>query len=112
MQREFKVGDHLRIRKWEDMEAEFGINQFGDIPCEAMFTRYMRDLCGMEFHVDRKNNYNKYFDYIHKIFSDWSISGDMLEYADEQDADADADISFPGDPFSMILSEEEVASHG
>lgn len=28
---EFKVGDRVRIRQWEDMEKEFGTDLFGDI---------------------------------------------------------------------------------
>lgn len=111
MQREFKVGDHLRIRQWEDMEAEFGLNRSGDIPCEATFTQYMRKLCGREFHVDSKIH-SRYFDDTHKIFSNWHISGDMLEYADEQDAGADAGISFPGDPFSTLFPAAEAVSYG
>ena len=30
-QSDIKVGDVLRIRQWEDMEAEFGVNELGDI---------------------------------------------------------------------------------
>ena len=27
MKHEFKVGDRVRIRQWDDMEKEFGINE-------------------------------------------------------------------------------------
>lgn len=29
-----KVGDVVRIRSWEDMEAEFGVDEDGNIPCK------------------------------------------------------------------------------
>lgn len=29
----FKVGDKVRIRSWEDMEKEFGVDSDGDIKC-------------------------------------------------------------------------------
>jgi len=44
----FKVGDRVRIRQWDDMEREFGLDPDGDIDCRPCFSRYMRDegLCG------------------------------------------------------------------
>lgn len=46
--RKFKVGDRVRIRDWDDMEREFGLNAFGVIQCENLFTPGMRCLCGRE----------------------------------------------------------------
>ena len=43
---EFKVGDRVRIRQWDDMEKEFGLNEFGSIDCEYMFTKDMKEFCG------------------------------------------------------------------
>lgn len=44
----FKVGDRVRIRQWDDMEREFGLDSDGDIDCRPYFTQLMRDdgLCG------------------------------------------------------------------
>lgn len=44
----FKVRDRVRIRKWDDMEREFGLDSDGDINCRPFFTREMEGdgLCG------------------------------------------------------------------
>lgn len=42
----YKVGDKVRVRAWDDMEKEFGLNASGDIKCRCWFTRGMRDSCG------------------------------------------------------------------
>lgn len=41
-----KVGDWVRIRQWDDMEAEYGLNEFGNILVPLMFDRNMRNFCG------------------------------------------------------------------
>ena len=44
---EYKVGDIVRIRDWEDMGEEFGYKGFhGDIAAKYTFTRPMRKFCG------------------------------------------------------------------
>ena len=48
---DFHVGDVVRIRDWDDMVAEFGIDRNGDIPCRAHFVRGMRRLCGNVFTI-------------------------------------------------------------
>ena len=44
----FKVGDHVRVRQWEDMVAEFPIRQNGNIEVAYLFTVDMRAFCGTE----------------------------------------------------------------
>lgn len=41
-----KVGDKIRIREWDDMAQEFGINEDGDIKTKCFFTRRMKRFCG------------------------------------------------------------------
>ena len=43
---EFKVGDRVIIRDWDDMEKEFGLNSLGSIKCKCGFTADMKKLCG------------------------------------------------------------------
>ncbi len=43
---EFKVGDRVIIRDWDDMEKEFGVNAFGSIKCNHFFTVRMKKYCG------------------------------------------------------------------
>ena len=50
-ERNFKVGDKVRIRSWEDMESEFGLDEQGNIDCRYLFTREMQYLCGKDFTI-------------------------------------------------------------
>lgn len=43
---EFKVGDKVRIRQWDDMAKEFGINIFNQVYTVPNFTQSMKHLCG------------------------------------------------------------------
>lgn len=42
----FKVGELVRIRQWDDMEKEFGVNDNGSIMCHYYFADGMKHLCG------------------------------------------------------------------
>ena len=46
-----QVGDLVRIRSWDDMASEFGIDEDGNIPCRFSFVEYMKNLCGIEFEI-------------------------------------------------------------
>lgn len=35
----YNVGDKVTIRQWEDMESEFGLNEFGDIKVPKFFSQ-------------------------------------------------------------------------
>lgn len=80
----FKVGDYVRIRTWDDMAAEFGIDGDGDItigsiatnPFETTyFTGGMESLCG----------------HIYKIINDWGFDEISLDICD-LDPDAPTSI--------------------
>ena len=45
------IGDIVRVRQWDDMAAEFGIDRYGDIQCPRGFLRDMDGLCGQMFNV-------------------------------------------------------------
>lgn len=47
----FKVGDKVRVREWEDMERQFGVDSDGDIVCEKIFISPMRGHCGKTFEI-------------------------------------------------------------
>lgn len=45
--RNFKVGDRVVVRDWDDMEEEYGVYPIsGTIKCPNGFTKSMRHLCG------------------------------------------------------------------
>lgn len=48
VEHEFHVGDVVRIRQWDDMKAEYGLDRSGDIRCPGWFLKAMRQYCGYE----------------------------------------------------------------
>lgn len=42
----FKAGDKVRVRSWESMEKEFGLNWRGEINCPTPVVKGMKDYCG------------------------------------------------------------------
>ena len=42
----FKVGELVRIRQWDDMAKEFGVDSVGDIDSCVPFVTSMKPLCG------------------------------------------------------------------
>lgn len=47
----YKVGDKIKIREWDDMEKEFGLNRNGNIDCRCYFTKNMKQYCGKTLEV-------------------------------------------------------------
>lgn len=48
---DFKVGDIVRIRQWDDMELEFGTDRWGHIRCNQYFTEQMKPVCGLKARI-------------------------------------------------------------
>ena len=42
----YNVGDRVTIRQWDDMAAEFGLNESGEIKVPKFFTEPMKQYCG------------------------------------------------------------------
>lgn len=53
----FQKGDKVRIRTWESMEAEYGLDKQGDIKCKCAFVRSMKIYCGKIFTVSSIYSY-------------------------------------------------------
>lgn len=49
----YKVGDKVKVREWDDMEEEFGMDEYGDIDCNFSFVKNMKEYCGKEMTVSR-----------------------------------------------------------
>lgn len=52
----YNIGDKVTIRQWEDMESEFGLNEYGNIKVPKCFTKSMKQYCGQTLpivHVTR-----------------------------------------------------------
>lgn len=46
------IGDMVRVRQWEDMEEEFGLNEDGDIDLLFPFQYAIKKFCGLQFTVE------------------------------------------------------------
>lgn len=42
----YNVGDKVTIRQWDDMESEFGLDEYGEIKVPKRFTKSMKQYCG------------------------------------------------------------------
>lgn len=73
-----KVGDWVRIRQWDDMAAEYGLNEFETILVPLGFTNTMREFCGHWGRITRV--YGCSYD-IKFLFapSGWSWNDEMIE---------------------------------
>lgn len=47
----YKVGQKVRVKSWEQMEKEYGLNSYGSIKTPSLFTREMNWFCGMIFTI-------------------------------------------------------------
>ena len=71
----YNIGDKVTIRQWDDMESEFGLDEFGDIKVPKFFTKPMKKYCGQTLPIVHVNRYTPpkfdiyYLDGSSKIFS-------------------------------------------
>lgn len=83
--RNFKVGDRVVVRDWDDMIEEYGDTEGGTIHCRFGFTDTMRHLCGRTATVTVTDAYKGC---IKVDFDDksgdtiWSYSSDMFNPTD------------------------------
>lgn len=49
----FNVGDIVRVREWDDMAREYGVDRDGDINTPVYFVKRMRPLCGDRAEITR-----------------------------------------------------------
>lgn len=88
---EFKVGDIVVIRDWDDMASEFEHNSYR-INCKFGFYEHMKYLCGNIAEIT-----NIYDDHIYLSFYDrkpgleyqWDYSTDMIRLLNDPDCDID-----------------------
>lgn len=81
---EFKVGQKVKIRKWDDMVSEYGVDGLGDIACDGTFVKGMKPLCGLIFTISEINDTHVYFKKdpaYNNMYTNWEFSTDMIEPA-------------------------------
>lgn len=91
MERNFKVGDKVRIRQWDDMVKEFGGTD-SQIQCSIGFLDDMKPLCGKIAKIsgfkliDGMEQVCLDFEDADEIDTDWYYSTDMLELVNREDS--------------------------
>ena len=55
----YQIGDQVTIRQWDDMAAEFGLNEYGEIKVPKIFAVEMKDLCGKTLTITDVSRYSK-----------------------------------------------------
>lgn len=86
---EFKIGDRVVVKSWEEMEVEYGVGASGNIACRCSFPKSMRNFCGKEgviehiygriddtAKVDIKFNHSD----INTEAKKWTFSTDMIKH--------------------------------
>lgn len=67
----------VRIKSWEQMEKEYGLDSFNDINCKSTFALHMKYLCNTIILIENNHTICK---------TRWNISDDMIaEYLDIND---------------------------
>lgn len=93
----FAVGDVVRIREWDDMESEFGLELDGSIGCTFSFVAGMRQSCGELCTV-----FAKHCKDVKLAFKDPEIGAKMRRYNFSTDMIEPADYS--------VMNQEAVRS--
>ena len=72
----------VRIREWEDMMEDFGLDEDGDIDCYCSFTPEMKEFCGKIIEV-----YDTEVIICDDVetfwYDDWFFSNDMYEVIED-----------------------------
>lgn len=77
----FKEGDFVTIRNWEDMESEFGLTKFGNIPVtnHVKFIARMRELCGHRYEIKGVFITQRGVQYYLRDAGQWTFVEEMFE---------------------------------
>lgn len=77
---EYKVGDRVRIKTWEKMAQEFGVDEDGDIQTSNTFyfNKSMKQYCEKIYVIKNANYYNGYYYRLEGI-DDYTFNNDMFE---------------------------------
>ena len=68
----------VRIKDWRSMMEEFGLDEDGDINCNCIFVRDMKEHCGKIIEVDEAILVEGAF-----MYDYWTFTDDMYEIVEE-----------------------------
>jgi hypothetical protein len=81
----YNVGDEVTIRQWDDMESEFGLDEYGGIKVPKTFTEFMKKYCGQTLPIVHIEHYTpSNFDSYHLGGSHAIFSSPMFEQSKPQ----------------------------
>lgn len=103
----YKIGDKVRVRQWDDMVKEFGVDKFGDISTKTgYFTRQMKEFCGCVYEIDAvlKKGYwlKDRGGYL------WYFTDDMLEDVVSPSLEASS-LFFGDDRFDFEFKDDKIS---
>lgn len=78
----YKVGDKVKVRKWDDMALEFGVDDDGDIKMPVDFIKDMEQFCGKIVTIKSRNvswDEEEYYEIIEDTKQAFWFSDDMFE---------------------------------
>ena len=79
----YKVGDKVKIRKWDDMASEFDVDAIGDIKLPTMFfTKEMEKFCGKVVTIQERCvdlDDDEYYEILEDTEHEFNFSDDMFE---------------------------------
>ena len=67
----YKIGDKVKVKKWEDLELEYEVDEYGSICHGAMFIQEMKEYCGKEFVIEQVWNDRYSCHGISYLWQDW-----------------------------------------
>ena len=79
----FKVGELVRIRQWDDMKKEFGLDTDDNINCSEYLVKNMKPLCGKYAEIvglaENDAEVKLKFFNCYGLDTSWKYSTDMIE---------------------------------
>ena len=75
----FRIGEKVVVKSWEEMEMEFGLNEYGSIKCKFCFTENMKSVCGKTATVVYTDGTRIWLNFNSKA-NNYFYSADMLRH--------------------------------
>lgn len=77
-----KVGQKYKVRSWDDMVKEFGVNHYGVIRCNNCgFVKEMKKYCGQKLQIRAIQKFDDIYYYLNAA-GIWTFTSEMFEKGD------------------------------
>ena len=92
----------MKVRAWDDMEKEFGLDPSGDIKCGCWFTKQMRPTCGKTMRIES----------VFEELKIYRLAGDITHHFTDEMLEAVADDFKVGDRVRIVKKNSHCAEIG